>query len=99
MIKASKAKTGWCLTRKWWEIIISVIVIRTRHIKGIEISERSACPTTEMWSEIVGRGAPPHNNVNRNAQEKEESIREILQTAEKDPDSRIKNSLRDENFF
>jgi hypothetical protein len=26
-----------------------------------------------MWSEIVGRGALPQNNANKNAQEKEEN--------------------------
>jgi hypothetical protein len=30
------------------------------------------CPTAEIWSEIVGRGAPPQRDANKNAQEKEE---------------------------
>jgi hypothetical protein len=28
-----------------------------------------------MWSEIVGRGAPPQSNADGNAQEKEENMR------------------------
>jgi hypothetical protein len=53
--------------------------------RALKYQKGMLSPTAEMWSEIVGRGAPPQSNISGNAQEKEEKMRKKCRQSRRIP--------------